>query len=107
MSVRVYLASSIGDLRTAANAGFPAGGERFLAADDDEESEYAALEAAARASADAGAERRVVVVAEVADPDAAFGLDRVVAVHADTSADHGPDDDLGWYATQEIADLIG
>ena len=35
----------------------------------------------------------------------------VVAVHADPDdvPDDGadPDDDLGWYATQEIADLLG
>lgn len=107
MSARVYLASSIQALRSAVTDGvFPAGGERFLAAGEDEESEYAALAEAAAASADSGADRRVVVVAEVADPDAEFGLDRVVAVHADAGADHGPDDDLGWYATQEIPDLI-
>jgi len=94
--------------------------EAFVAADDSEESEYAALVAAAEGSAQlvtglgTGLRRRVVVVAEVpaegaAEPDA-IGIDDVVAVHADP-ADLGPggadpDDDLGWYATQEIPDLL-
>ncbi len=81
----------------------------------------------------AGARRRVVVVAEVpATPDvpgtpALTGTPRdipladiplsdiplsdvplsdVVAVHADATDDADPDDDLGWYATQEIPALI-
>ena len=41
-------------------------------------------------------------------PDGVVPLDRVVAVHVDTprTADADPDDDLAWYATQEIPDLI-
>ena len=49
--------------------------------------------------------RRVVVVAEVADPDGEVSLRDVVAVHADPAdrpAGADPDEDLGWYATQEI-----
>ena len=58
-----------------------------MAADDAEESEYAALMAAAVESRAllAGPGRRVVVVAEVADPDGAVAMDRVVAVHVDTA----------------------
>jgi hypothetical protein len=36
-------------------------------------------------------------------------LKRVVAVHADPAdrpADADPDDDLAWYATQEVPDLL-
>ncbi|HEY2877202.1 hypothetical protein [Nocardioides sp.] len=51
-------------------------------------------------------------MAEVAALAASVSLSDVVAVHAD--ADDLPDDaepedleDLGWYATQEISDLLG
>ena len=61
---------------------------------------------------------RVVVVARrvvvVVDAPAALGdqvvpLKLVAAVHADLAdrpADADPDEDLGWFATQEIPDLI-
>ncbi len=90
----------------------------------EEEWEYAALMAAADDSTGAlGPEdlpRRVVLVADVeqvtADRestavtvDAAISMRLVRAVHADT-ADVDPRDedlpDLGWFATQEIADLL-
>ena len=54
----------------------------------------------------------MVVVAEVAAAGlpTTVTLADVVAVHADPDdvPDDGadPDDDLGWYATQEIADLL-
>ncbi|WP_151084707.1 DUF6912 family protein [Nocardioides cynanchi] len=90
--------------------------EAFVAADESEEAEYDALVAAAEASAalvaglGGGLRRRVVVVAEVDDEPQTIGIRDVVAVHADP-VDLGPggadpDDDLGWYATQEIADLL-
>jgi hypothetical protein len=50
------------------------------------------------------------VVADLADPDGAVPLRDVVAVHADPEdrpADADPDEDLGWYATQEIGALLG
>ena len=53
--------------------------------------------------------RRVVVVAEIADADGPVAIADVVAVHADTDdrpADADPDDDLAWFATQEIPDLV-
>jgi hypothetical protein len=86
--------------------------ESFVAADESEESEYAALVAAGESSADLvsrlgdGLRRRVVVVADVPGEPAAIGIADVVAVHADTVDDAGVDDDLGWYAAQEIPDLI-
>jgi hypothetical protein len=90
----------------------PAGGERFVAADETEEAEYAALAEAADSAAgllDAPG-RRVVVVADVPDPDDAFPISLVAAVHADTE-DVDPAarvlPELGWYAVQEIPDLLG
>jgi hypothetical protein len=50
--------------------------------------------------------RRVVVVAEVTYEDGPVAMEQVVAVHADTDDEHEPDDDLGWFATQEIQYLI-
>lgn len=109
---RVYVPTTLSRLAGFVAAGsVPAAGERYLAPDDSEEAEYEALEAAAEDSAGLldGPGRRVVVVAEVADPDAGFGLERIVAVHADTEdVDPRSEDlpDLGWYATQEIEDLL-
>jgi hypothetical protein len=108
--IRVYLPGSLADLARYVAAGeVPPEVERFVAAEEDEESEYAALRAAADAAADAApgpARRRVVLGAEVADPDAAVPLDRLVAVHADSTPDADPEDDLGWFAVQEIPDLL-
>lgn len=85
-----------------------------VAEDDGEDAEYAALMTAADASAAllAGPGRRVVVVAELdrePEPGWTVPMKRVVAVHADVAdrpADADPDEDLGWFATQEIPDLI-
>ena len=109
---RVYVPTTLADLAGYLAAGsVPADAERYVAQDESEESEYDALAAAAE---DAGAllpgvGRRVVVVAEVADPDAAFEVARIEAVHADTAPVDPADPrlpDLGWYATQEIEDLL-
>lgn len=113
MSARVYVPATLALLADYRDLGqVPAAAERLVAADESEDAEYDALEAAAEASALlVGAHgRRVVVVAEVSDPDATFAMDRVVAVHADTeqqtlSAAHDLPD-LGWFATQEIGDLL-
>lgn len=112
--MRVYVPASRALLRSwvaagvvpAAGAG--AGPERSVAAEPDEESEYAALMAAAADSRAAGVPERVVVVGEIGgeDADAAFGLDRVVAVHADERADAHSDDDLSWFAPSEVRDLL-
>lgn len=112
MSARVYLPTTLDLLARFVEAGqIPADVERVVADGADEESEYAALMSAADASAAllAGPGRRVVVVAEVAEPVGAVSLDRVVAVHADTQdrpVDADPDEDLGWYASQEIEHLL-
>ena len=66
-----------------------------VAADDGEESEYAALMTAADASAELlaglpdGERRRVVVVAETATADGPVRWRDVVAVHVDTEDDAG------------------
>jgi hypothetical protein len=109
---RVYLPLTRADLtRLHEESALPASLERYVAEDDSEEAEYAALMAAAAESQAAlgGPGRRYVLVADLADPDSAVPLKRVVAVHADPAdrpADADPEDDLGWYATQEIADLL-
>jgi len=91
----------------------PAEAERVLAPADDEDSEYDALMTAAEMALALGPEegRRVVVVAEAEDPAAegSLPLRCWVAVHcdvADRAAGATPDDDLAWFATQEIPDLL-
>ena len=109
---RVYLATDRSGLAQLHAAGaLPADTERVVAPDEDEDSEYDALMTAAALSAGRGGRggRRVVVVAELARADDPVALDDVVAVHCDTAdrpADADPDDDLAWFATQEIADLM-
>lgn len=112
MSARVYLPTTLADLRRFVAAGELTGIEGVLPDSDDELAEYAALMQAATDSQDllGGPGRRVVVVAETADPDAAVPLRHVVAVHADPAdrpADADPDEDLAWYAVQEIDTLLG
>ena len=117
MSVRVYLPTTIARLREEYAEGAFAVTDDVVVSEvdgDDEEGEYAALMTAADASAALlrGPGRRVVVVAELdtePQPGWTIPLKRVVAVHADTEdrpADADPDDDLGWFATQEIPHLM-
>ncbi len=110
--MRIYLPTTLDGLaRLRDDGSLPASAERYVAGGDSEEQEYAALVAAAVESAEllAGAGRRVVVVADVADPDGDVPLRDVVAIHADPEerpAGADPEDDLGWYATQEIDVLL-
>lgn len=113
--MRVYLPSTLALLAEAHAAGETVVGDDVVVADDDsEDAEYAALMTAADLSTALldGPGRRVVVVAELdrePEPGWTVPLKRVVAVHADTEdrpADADPDDDLGWFATQEIPDLL-
>ena len=109
---RVYVPTTLAALAGFVAAGsVPASTDRYVAADDSEDAEYDALAAAAEESAAllTGPGRRVVLVADVPDPDAAFATSRIDAVHADSE----PVDpasaalpELGWYATQEIEDLL-
>lgn len=109
--MRIYLPTTMAGLAELRSAGLGAGVERFVAADESEEAEYDALVAAAE---DAAAllespGRRVVVVGEVDDADGPVRLDQVVAVHVDDAdVDPGARDlpELGWFATQEIDDLL-
>jgi hypothetical protein len=109
----VYLPTTLAGLaRLVADGQVPAGGDRFVAVDESEEAEYDALSEAADASAAllGGPGRRVVVVADVPEADGAFPTSLVAAVHADTDVVDPADGDLpdlGWYAVQEIADLLG
>lgn len=86
--------------------------EPVVAADDGEETEYGALMSAADASAALvaglpdGSRRRVVVVVETASAEAPVSWRHVVAVHVDDRDDARPDDDLAWWATQEVDDLL-
>jgi len=127
---RIYVPTTLDDLRAAHLAGRitpgpdavvlrsevgPAGAtESSGAPEASEEQEYAALMTAADISAALldGPGRRVVLVAELpagADTDHPVPWKRVVAVHADPAdrpVGADPDEDLGWYATQEIPDLL-
>jgi uncharacterized protein DUF6912 len=109
---RVYLPMTLSGLARLRDEGaLPASAERYVADGGAEEQEYAALMAAAADSAAllAGPGRRVVVVAELADPDSAVPLRDVVAVHADPAdrpAGADPDEDLAWYASQELNALL-
>jgi hypothetical protein len=133
VTVRVYLPATLdllGEYVAAGGVGpAPVPGHAVTAAlreewpdGTEEEWEYAALAAAADAAADLLEEpgRRVVLAAdvptahetdgtEVEVPDA-FGMRLVAAVHADpedVDPRAGDLPDLGWYATQEIPDLLG
>ncbi|WP_395656912.1 DUF6912 family protein [Nocardioides sp.] len=113
--MRIYLPTTLALLAEQHAAGavlVPDGA--VVAEDDSEDAEYAALMTAADASAVqlAGAGRRVVVVADLAaEPavGAAVPWREVVAVHADVEdrpAGADPDEDLAWFATQEVPDLF-
>jgi hypothetical protein len=106
VTVRVYVPATLDGLARLADEGrLPASPDAVVAPDDDEETEYDAMMTAAGFAAGSG--RRIVVVAEVDDPDAAVRLDQVVAVHADDHDDAGPDEDLAWYAVTEIPVVLG
>lgn len=111
--MRVYIPATLAGLAAYTRSeAVPSTAERFVADDDTEEAEYEALCEAAVAAAGLLDEpgRRVVIVADVADEDAAIPMSQVEAVHADTDdVDPADEDlpDLGWFGTQEIDDLIG
>jgi len=110
VSTRVYVPTTLSGLAGfVADGSVPESAGRLTAADESEESEYAALMDAAVESAAllTGTGRRVVVVAEVANPSGAIAIERVVAVHVDTEDDADEDDDLAWFASQEIPDILG
>ena len=109
MSVRAYLPTTLDLLaRHHAEGAVPVDSDPITAEDASEEAEYAALMTAADASAALldGPGRRVVLVAEVPDGAESVPLRLVASVHVDTEDDADPDDDLAWYATQEISELL-
>ena len=91
---------------TELSSGVTPDDDAVVAASESEDDEYAALMTAADLSAARlaglpdGRRRRVVV---------AFDVDgtKMLAIHADTADDAAPDDDLCWYATQEVDVLLG
>ena len=109
---RRYLPTTLPRLAVEWDGDGPCTDDAVVAADDGEETEYAALMTAADASAELlaglpdGRRRRVVVVAETSTADAPVAWRDVVAVHVDDRDDADPDDDLAWWATQEIGDLV-
>jgi hypothetical protein len=110
---RIYVPATAATLaRWHADGQIPAAAlaEGFEAPDDTEEGEYAALMSAADASAAmlAGPGRRFVVVVDT--DDAPVDWVDVAAIHADATdrpADADPDEDLAWFGTQEISDVLG
>ena len=107
--MRLYVPATLDTLAELHRDGVIAVGDGVVVAEGDaEDQEYDALMMAAESAAvlaaelEPGERRRVVVVAEltVVEPPTRVTLADVVAVHAD------PDDDLGWYATQEISTLL-
>lgn len=96
--MRLYLAagsSTLRSLRDGQSVTLPA----FIAASEDEEDEFAALEAASESGA-------VVVVADVDEVDSGddqtVTLEQVAALHVDVDGSG----DLAWFATQEIDDVL-
>ncbi len=110
---RVYLPTTVERVRVLLDEGSIAPDpEPFEADGDDEAAEYAALMSAADVSTELfdGPGRRVVLVAEVADPSAPIALVDLVAVHADVAdrpVDADPDEDLAWFGVQEISTVAG
>jgi hypothetical protein len=133
MSERVYIPLTSSGLAALVADGRLAGPFRAHAvtdalrvdwADGDEESwEYAALMAAAATSASlrgsGDAPRRYVLAADVpshvpvpgedptlVDVGADVPWKNIASAHVDTTDDAAEDDDLAWFATQEIRDLV-
>ena len=104
--MRVYQPSTLTELAAAHAAGsMRPDGDAVVSESESEEDEYAALMTAAYLSAERiagltdGLRRRVVVVLEA-------GGAEILAVHADPADDADPDDDLAWYASQEVDSLL-
>lgn len=111
MASRRYLPVTLPVLARALRTGsVPVPPGVVVATDGSEDAEYEALLAAGDAAAALlgglpdGQRRRAVVVTEVEEDP--VPLARVVALHVDSADDADPDDDLGWYATQELGDLV-
>ena len=104
--MRVYQPSTLTELAAAHAAGSMRPDQDAVVSESEaEDDEYAALMTAADLSASRiagladGLRRRVVVVLEE-------GGTRILAVHADPVDDADADDDLAWYASQELDSLL-
>ena len=104
--MRVYQPSTLTELAATYAAGsVPPDAEAVVSDSESEDDEYAALMTAADLSSARifelpdGLRRRVVVVLEEGDT-------RILAVHADPVDDADADDDLAWYASQELDSLL-
>jgi hypothetical protein len=104
--MRVYQPATLTELAAAyAGGSVQQDADAVVSDSDSEDDEYAALMTAADLSAARivgladGLRRRVVVVLE-------GGGTRILAVHADPVDDADADDDLAWYASQELDSLL-
>ena len=104
--MRVYQPTTLTELAAAHAAGsVQPDTDAVVSESDSEDDEYAALMTAADLSVARivglpdGLRRRVVVVLEEGDT-------RILAVHADPVDDADADDDLAWYASQELDSLL-
>ena len=104
--MRVYQPTTLTALAAAhASGSVQPDADAVVSDSDSEDDEYAALMTAADLSAARlagladGLRRRVVVVLEEGDT-------RILAVHADPVDDADVDDDLAWYASQELDSLL-
>ena len=111
-STRHYLPTTRDELASWYDAGqVPATEQFFVPPEDSELGEYSALMDAADHSAtlSGGDGRRMVLVVETtgvaAQEPMAWRL--VVALHVDVAAGANPNEELAWYATQEIGPLLG
>jgi hypothetical protein len=110
---RVYMPTTLDVLREQYQTGEFVDLEQIWAKGPDEEDEYLALMHAADASLELldGPGRRIVIVAELVAPrvNVPTPLRDVVAYYADPverPVDADPDEDLAWYATQEIDAIL-
>ena len=104
--MRVYQPTTLTELAAAYAAGsVQPDADAVVSDSESEDDEYAALMTAADLSAARlagladGLRRRVVVVLEE-------GGTQILAVHADPVDDADADDDLAWYASQELDSLL-
>ncbi|HET6153483.1 MAG TPA: hypothetical protein VFE15_11025 [Marmoricola sp.] len=115
--MRIYIPATLDRLAAYVERGFvPGSNEYFIADDDSEDAEYAAMTAAALDAAELldRSGRRVVLVADAVarggdDGVVEVAMSDVLAVHVDLEdVDPSSDDlpELAWYATQEIPDLL-
>ncbi len=103
--MRRYQPTTLSSLADQLAGGVVPDDDAVVAEGESEDEEYAALMTAADLSAERlaglpdGQRRRVVAVFDAHRPE-------LGAVHADTADDADADDDLAWYAAQEVDSLL-